>query len=116
MGKVKKVKVVEHKESEIMLNHDDTDKLREIDERNELGIDGEHGHDDEKEDKSNAWQPRRTMNNLNNINEQDAENNINDNDNDTDIDFNLMAMYQRGFELQLNKMHYASDTAYEQIM
>jgi len=29
---------------------------------------------------------------------------------------NLLPMYQRGVQVQLNKMHYASDQAYEQIM
>ena len=80
-----------------------------------------------------AWQPRR-----NNINDhersqssdygesktkersqrsRDRERDAKEADsNDTDIDANLMGMYRRGFELQLNKMHFASDAVYEQIM
>ena len=88
-----------------------------------------------------AWQPRR-----NNMNEQPptyhpadygggdaterswerdrdrdthrehSRENAEDGGTDTEMDAHLMGMYRRGFELQLNKMHYASDAVYEQIM
>lgn len=119
-GKGKKKK--KSKPKKTVAVDDDTDKLREMDENNEFGIDVQVYKDvisEELQQPSNVWQPRRDRDTpqMHNTNDRDTIIDSKEVTNDTtDIDVNLMGMYHRGIDSQLNKMHYASDTAYEQIM